>query len=405
MPTDLEAIRARRARQAAERRRRTRAAALGGLVLLVTAGGVAALSGGGESFGDAVEKVSEGGTLAEAEEPVTITMSFSGDLLIHGPVYQRALALGGGEDYDFAPLFKPIRPYVRRPDLAFCHLEVPMASGPPSSYPIFNAPSALADALPKTGWDACSTASNHTLDQGEGGIADTLAALDDAGIGHAGSATTARAARRPLILEARGVKVAFLAYTSDTNGIPPPSAHAVNIFDRDRIAADARRAKRQGADAVIVNLHWASEVAPEYVTGPSEKQVDFAKDLVKIPEITALVGQGPHVVQPIRRIKGKVVVFSEGNLISNQGADFGLAAASQDGLIALLSLTVDSEGAEITRARFVPTWTDHVDYRVLPVGPALKRDEADGSALRASYERTTDAVGRKAAKPVPAKLP
>lgn len=52
--------------------------------------------------------------------------------------------------------------------------------------------------------------------------------------------------------------------------------------------------------------------------------------------VTVVVGQGPHVVQLIELVNGKFVVFSEGNLVSNQAASTGLPAATQDGIIALL---------------------------------------------------------------------
>ena len=234
--------------------------------------------------------------------------------------------------------------------------------------------------------------------------ADTLEALDEAGVKHTGSATSERERDTPLILEAGGVKVAYLAYTSDTNGIPVPQPYTVNLFDPKAILADARAAREAGADAVIVNLHWASESAPEYVAEPSPEQEELVKELSKAPEITAIVGQGPHIVQPIVKENGKVVVFSEGNLTSNQGADMGLAEGSQDGYIALLDLLVDGDGARVTGARYVPTWTDHADYRVLPVGDALEAGEADEASLEASYERTVDVVGDKIAKPEPQKL-
>ena len=45
------------------------------------------------------------------------------------------------------------------------------------------------------------------------------------------------------------------------------------------------------------------------------------------------------MVQPIRRVNGKPVVFGEGNLISNQTAAC-CSAAAQDGLIALIDFVV-----------------------------------------------------------------
>ncbi len=336
--------------------------------------------------------------------PIELTLSFSGDLLIHSPVWGAALAQGGGSEYDFAPLLAEVRPYVEDADLAFCHIETPMSSATPTGYPLFNTPPELAEAVAATGWDACDTASNHTLDQGEDGVASTLKALDRAGIVHTGSATSERRQRRPLIVEVDGARIAYLAYTTDTNGIPPPQPYTVNLADPERIAADARRAREAGADAVIVNIQWCGPGAR--VRDRAQRRAGEARrQLAAIPEVTAIVGQGPHVVQPIREVGGKTVVFSEGNLISNQGADAGLAEASQDGYIALLDLRVDGAGAEVTGVRYVPTWVDHVDYRVLPVGPAIETGEADTATLAASYDRTVGVVGRKPATPEPERLP
>jgi len=50
---------------------------------------------------------------------IQFVVEASGDLLIHKPVWERALVLGGGRHYNFAPLFARIKPYVRHADLAF----------------------------------------------------------------------------------------------------------------------------------------------------------------------------------------------------------------------------------------------------------------------------------------------
>ena len=118
---------------------------------------------------------------------VQLTVEASGDLLIHSPIFDRALALGGGRHYDFAPFFVRIRPYIRGAGLALCHVETPMTPAPPAGYPIFNTPPELAPAIRQTGWRACSTAATHTLDQGQAGVDDTIRALDRAGVAHTGS--------------------------------------------------------------------------------------------------------------------------------------------------------------------------------------------------------------------------
>jgi Bacterial capsule synthesis protein PGA_cap len=338
---------------------------------------------------------------ARIRHPVQFTVEASGDLLIHSPVWQRALELGGGTRYDFAALFAQIKPYIRGVDLALCHVETPMTPAPPTGFPIFNTPPALAGAIHATGWRACSTAATHTLDQGQLGVDDTVRTLNRAGVLHTGSFASAAAQRTPVIITIKGVRVAFLAYTELTNGIPSPHPWSVNRAFAPRILADAHRAHQAGAQVVIVNIHWGDE----NVTEPSSFQLQLADKLTRSPDITAIVGQHVHVVQPIRRINGKLVVFGEGNLISNQTLAC-CPAASQDGLLALLTIVVDRYGARVTFVHYVPIWVQHPTFLVLPVGRSVHTDPADAAELRASYARTVAAAGRgPGVQPVPARMP
>src|SRR4051812_8643635 len=96
---------------------------------------------------------------------------------MHQPPPHRARANGGGDGDDLAPFFRQLGPVVEGVDLALCHVETPMGRGPPSTYPIFNTPTGLAASIHRSGWDACDTASNHSNDQGQAGIAGTVKAL------------------------------------------------------------------------------------------------------------------------------------------------------------------------------------------------------------------------------------
>ncbi len=328
------------------------------------------------------------------------TVAASGDFLIHSPVYARALELGGGRRYDFEPLLSAIKPYVERADLALCHVETPLVGGSPASYPVFRTPPSLAKAIKAAGWDACSTASNHSLDAGTAGVRSTIAALDGAGVKHTGTARSSSERGRTPIIHVKGVPVAFLSYTEMTNGFALPQPWSVNLARRERILSDARAARKRGARAVIVNLHWGDE----YRTSPSAFQRRLARELLDSDLVTAIVGQHVHVVQPIRLSGGKAVVYGEGNLISNQTSAC-CPAGSQDGLIALLDLRAGRE-VTVERVRYVPIWVRHPDFKVLPVGDALSGRFADAGELRRSYRRTVSAAGSGGGvEPVPARLP
>jgi len=391
----------RRRQSAAYRRRRFAVVVVLAVAALVAGIVVGANVGGGETL-TARQVVKE----QREAQPVHWTVSTSGDLLIHTAVWERALALGGGSQYDFAPELAELRPYVADASLGICHVETPMTPAPPTSYPIFNTPPELAQGIKATGWDVCDTASNHSLDQGQSGIDDTGKALDSAGIAHTGSFPEAKAQRHITMLKVEGVKVAFLAYTTDTNGIPLPHPWSVNVASADRILEAAKQAHKMGAEAVIVNVHWGGLIVPEYQSEPSSGQLALAKKLTASRFITAVVGQGPHAVQPIENINQKFVVFSEGNLLSNQSPAAGLPASSQDGLVAILHCVTDEHGTRVTEVRYVPVFVSQPDYTVLPVGPALEKGQGDSTLLRDSYLRTVGVVGTSQhIQPIPQKLP
>ena len=135
---------------------------------------------------------------------------------------------------------------------------------------------------------------------------------------------------------------------------------------------------------MLVNLHWGAEY--QHAITPDQRAL--ARRLTRSPAITAIVGQHAHVVQPIRRVNGKIVVFGEGNLVSNQ--DSGCCpAASQDGLIALLELEYEQGTARVANASYVPVWVRRPDYAVVPAPPY-------------SWRRTVGVVGRRSwLRPVP----
>lgn len=252
------------------------------------------------------------------------TLVGTGDIIPYPSIVQRAAADSaerGG--YDFRKILAGVRPIVSAADLALCHHEIPYGrpGGPYTGYPLFKAPHQLADALKDTGYDSCSTASNHTLDDGYDGLVRVLDHLDRVGIRHVGSARSAEEAGSPALLEAGGAEVAQLDYTYGTNGIPLPSGKpwAVNLIDRDRIVADARAARAAGANVVVLSVHWGSE----WRTAPDEQQVELARELTAsrgadgLPDIDLILGTHNHVPQPYEKINGTWVVYGMGDQVAS----------------------------------------------------------------------------------------
>ncbi|RSO10193.1 hypothetical protein DMH18_15305 [Streptomyces sp. WAC 06783] len=251
------------------------------------------------------------------------TLAASGDVIASYPsVLDTARRDAGGDGYDYRPLLDGVKPVIEGADLAICHLETPFGpdGGPFTGYPAFKAPPQVADALRATGYDSCSTASNHTLDDGADGVRRTLDTLDRAGIKHAGSARDAAEATRPALLKAPGgARVAQLSYTYGTNGVPLPQGKpwSVNVIDADKIIADARAARRAGADVVVVSPHWGTE----YQTEPDAQQLKVAKALTGSqtggrPDIDLVIGTHAHTPQPYEKLAGTWVVYGMGDQIA-----------------------------------------------------------------------------------------
>ena len=322
--------------------------------------------------------------------PRRFTLAASGDVLIHeGPEKRAQVEAGPGEGYDFRPMFARVRPILSSADLAICHLETPLSPDNTdiSSYPRFNVPHELADALSYAGYDACSTASNHSLDRERAGVVSTLDALDAAQVRHMGTSRSA-GGRKSAILRVRGVNVALLSYTYALNG-HRSSGGLVNMMEETRILRDARRARSEGAEFVVVSLHWGLE----YQTEPRLEQRTLARALLRSAAVDLILGHHAHVVQPIGRVGSKYVVFGMGNFLSGMDC---CPESTQDGVIVMLSVQERQGRFQVTQVRYAPTWVRPLSYTVLPVRWAIRHAEVSPElrqALVASRRRTVTAIG------------
>lgn len=255
----------------------------------------------------------------------TFTILAAGDVLPHDDVLASAQTASG---WDFTPLWESTTPWVSAADLALCHLEVPIAPDgvTPVGYPLFASPAVLTENLAQAGWDGCSTASNHAVDQGWQGVVATLDALDAAGLGHVGTARTESEANQPQIYRlqraGRTVTVAQLSATFSTNGLPIPqqAPWSVQLLDATQLIDQATAARASGADLVVASLHWGQE----YLDDPVASQTDLAATLAASGVIDLVIGTHPHVPEPIVKLDGGVdgngmwVAYSLGNYLSNQ---------------------------------------------------------------------------------------
>jgi poly-gamma-glutamate capsule biosynthesis protein CapA/YwtB (metallophosphatase superfamily) len=302
---------------------------------------------------------------APVERTRRVSIAVSGDVLVHRAVWESAAAHAGGEGFDFTPMFAELAPLLHRTDLAICHLEAPLSADNTdlSSYPRFNAPFQLADALAWAGFDGCSVASNHVLDQGVAGIEATLGHLDRADVGHAGAARTPEEAAATTRYSVRGIEVAHLSYTYGYNGLRPPAGEdwRSNLISIDAIAEEAARARADGAQLIVLSLHWGDE----YVHSPNRQQLDVAAALAARADLDLVVGHHAHVIQPLALVGATPVIYGLGNLLSNM-----LQPERRDGVVVRATFEAEPhEPFRLAELAVLPTFVEMPGHRIVRAPP------------------------------------
>jgi poly-gamma-glutamate synthesis protein (capsule biosynthesis protein) len=354
-------------------------------------------TGAGQGKGPGSSQKAEGN---KADQPDRITLVATGDVLLHERLWTTAKRDGRNGDWDFAPMMSSVKSLVQEADLAVCHLETPLAplGGPYRGYPLFQGPPQIATALEQTGYDVCTTASNHSFDSGAAGVDRTLTTLEQAGLRHAGTARTPEEAETPTIVDVRGVKVALLSYTYGFNGLPYPDGETwpAGTIDVPAIKATAQKARDRGAEIVVVSCHWGTE----YTSKLNAQQRAVAPQLLADSNIDLLLGHHAHVVQPMEQHHGKWVAYGLGNLIA---AHREPTSPKAEGLLVRFTFQRDGDRWATAEAGYAPLlMTDALPVRVLDVRRELAKTglaAARRTRLERAERRTTATVTSLGATP------
>ncbi|AOS65850.1 Bacterial capsule synthesis protein [Actinoalloteichus hymeniacidonis] len=320
-----------------------------------------------------------------AEETGTFSLVATGDVLIHPALTEQAeldAAETGGER-DFAPLFAGLGPLLDDADVGLCHLEVPLAApeGPFLGWPLFSAPPEVADGLAAAGYDVCTTASNHTVDQGEEGVLRTLDRLEEVGIDQTGAARTEEEANTPLVREVNGVQVGHISHTFAFNSgtaLPPDKPWMSNTLEAEEILAGARATEEAGADVVVASLHWGEEYRHE----PTDSQIQLAEELAADPAIDLIIGHHAHVVQPFEKVGDTWVAYGLGNSVARHAEPRG---TTEQGVAAHFTFERTSAGDwSVSEAAYVPTLVD--------LGPPVRLIDLTTAEADPDYETAEGAI-------------
>ena len=335
-------------------------------------------------------------TPTPTSEPERLTITVSGDLLWHRGLIADAAQAGKdvGAAYDFVPVFEHIRPLIEDADVSICHVEVPVAPPgvKPVGYPVFAAPPETIEAAKEVGFDYCTTASNHTFDQGMAGIDATLDALDAAGIVHTGAYREQADVGKPAILTtASGVKVAVVAGAYGSNlKAPGGRTWALDLLDAEAMVARGEAAREAGADIVLAAMHAGTEQQHQ----PNGQQVAAATTLAESGVFNLVYGHHAHVAQPWDRINNTWVVYGGGNLIGQMRV---ATPRSWEQYLGRLTFERQGEAWVAVEAEYVPLLVTlsrpGAPARVLDVNKALAEGRGDAERLKVAKQQVAKAVG------------
>ncbi len=323
-------------------------------------------------------------TVAAPPPPCESVVIAVGDIMVHQTQFVQAYA-PNSQSYDFSPSFEYITPYLQASNLTVGNLETTLAGAGRgySAYPRFNTPDELALALCQAGFNLLCTANNHSMDSGAQGVSRTLEVIEETKMKAFGTARNQAERDTPLLVETNGIRLAFLAYTYGTNGIPLPSGrdYMVNLIDQELMYDDIQKARNAGADLVIVYMHWGLE----YRTEPSPEQKELAHFLA-VAGAHIIIGSHPHVIQPMEYVSIKdengnqhraFVAYSLGNFISNQHRIPGAIPTHevQYGLLLRLHIKRDTpqQAAYLHDVDYKLTWVDRARrHLIIPLPPVNK---------------------------------
>ena len=254
-------------------------------------------------------------------DPGAISIVLAGDLVLDEP--------------DAAYWLEGIAPALRDADLAIGHLEVPHSSRGTELTGDVPAPGAPPENLAPirgAGFDMLSLAGNHIADCGAEGIADTITGLDRLGIAHAGAGLTLAEARRPAVVNCRGLRIGLLSYNcvgpetswataeragcaylpiATADGSPAaPAAPLRDVLPEARaILAEDIAALRPHADLVLVALHKGVVHTPALLA-PYEREI---ARLAIDAGADGVIGHHAHIVRGIEFHRGRPIFHGLGN--------------------------------------------------------------------------------------------
>jgi poly-gamma-glutamate synthesis protein (capsule biosynthesis protein) len=190
-------------------------------------------------------------------------------------------------------------------------------------------PDWATDALRVATVDCCTLANNHAMDFGPEALEETLESLSGVDIETVGAGRTLEAARRPAVVDCRGLTVAVIGFTDnvpDYAAAPdrPGTAHVEFDPDDDAsmaiLAEAVAAAKRFAPDVLVASLHWG----PNNRTQPRERHREVARRLAEWG-VDVVHGHSAHLFQGVEVIEQgespTLVCYDLGDFVDDYAVD------------------------------------------------------------------------------------
>lgn len=321
--------------------------------------------------------------ITEEDKSYSIDLLMVGDVLIHDRLYT---AMKTSDGYDFKPALTYIKDIVKDYDLAYYNQETILGGTEIglSSYPAFNSPYEVGDAMIDAGFNLVSLATNHTLDRGEKAITNSINYWNGKNdVLTAGSYLSSEDRNKINIREVNNITYTMLNYTYGANGIKVPSGkdYLVNVWpcngsnpsydseyqEYKKIVKEDIERVRGKVDLLIVAMHWGVE----YTHTPTAYQIDMANYLESLG-VNIIIGTHPHVVMPVTFINDTLVIYSLGNFLSAQETNIDYNTTV--GLLSTVKITknIDKDNNSSIKLsdvnnELVYTYSkNNNDYKVIP---------------------------------------
>ena len=175
----------------------------------------------------------------ESEMPKPIVMIFGGDVTL-GYFYPQ-IAPKGGRDFDWP--FAKLKEIFSRAHIVMVNCENAITKHNVKVPKTFNfkMDPELVEIF-RLHKIQVTLANNHVFDYGRQGLEDTLKHLDEYGILHVGAGMNLAEARKPIIREIEGKKIAFLGYGNYSPA--GKNTPGVAYRNREHVVSDIREAKK-----------------------------------------------------------------------------------------------------------------------------------------------------------------